>query len=54
MQSLRFREFTDRAQEAGEVSATEVASWLGELEQASQEGRFFAAMTFFFVSGRKP
>ncbi|HEV8718134.1 MAG TPA: methyltransferase domain-containing protein [Candidatus Binatia bacterium] len=54
MQSLRFREFTDRAQEAGVVSATEAASWLEELEQASQEGRFFAAMTFFFVSGRKP
>ena len=45
MQFLRFREYTDRAQ---------AASWLGELEKTDQEGRFFAAMTFFFVSGRKP
>jgi len=54
MQSLRFREYTDRAQAAGIVSADEATSWLEELEQANQEGRFFAAMTFFFVSGRKP
>lgn len=54
MHFLRFREYTDRAQAAGVVSAAEAASWLGELEKTDQEGRFFAAMTFFFVSGRKP
>ena len=53
-QLLRLREHTARAQEAGVVSAAEAASWLGELEQADQAGRFFAALTFFFVSGRKP
>jgi ubiquinone/menaquinone biosynthesis C-methylase UbiE len=54
LQFLRFREYTDRAQAAGVMSAAEAASWLGELEKIDQEGRFFAAMTFFFVSGRKP
>jgi SAM-dependent methyltransferase len=54
LQFLRFREYTDRAQAAGVVSAAEASVWLEELEQASREGRFFAAMTFFFVSGRKP
>lgn len=53
-QLLRLREHTERAREAGAVSATEAASWLGELEEAGKTGRFFAAMTFFFVSGRKP
>jgi SAM-dependent methyltransferase len=53
-QLLRLRDHTARAQEAGVVSAVEVASWLKELEQADQAGRFFAALTFFCVSGRKP
>jgi SAM-dependent methyltransferase len=54
LQLLRFQEHTGRAQAAGVVSEAEAASWLGELEKASQEGHFFAAITFFFVSGRKP
>jgi hypothetical protein len=53
MQSLSFREFTGRAQAAGVVSADKATAWLEELEQANEEGRFFAAITFFFVSGRK-
>jgi len=53
-QLLRLREHTERAREAGVVSAAEAASWLGELEEAGKTGRFFAAMTFFFASGRKP
>jgi ubiquinone/menaquinone biosynthesis C-methylase UbiE len=53
-QLLRLRDHTARAQEAGVVSAAEVTSWLRELEQAGQAGRFFAALTFFCVSGRKP
>lgn len=53
-QLLRLREHTERAQNAGAVSATEAPSWLRELEQAGNAGQFFAAITFFFVSGRKP
>jgi ubiquinone/menaquinone biosynthesis C-methylase UbiE len=53
-QLLRLRDHTARAQEAGVVSAAEVACWLKELEQADKAGRFFAALTFFCVSGRKP
>lgn len=54
LQFLRFREYTERAQAAGVVSAAEAASWLEELEKTDREGCFFAAMTFFFVCGRKP
>lgn len=39
---------------AGEISATEAASWLDQLERADQAGRFFAAATLFIVAGRKP
>ena len=53
-QLLRLREHTERAREAGAVSETEAESWLGELEEAGKTERFFAAMTFFFVSGQKP
>jgi ubiquinone/menaquinone biosynthesis C-methylase UbiE len=53
-QVLRLREHTERAREAGVVSAAEAVSWLGALEEVGKTGRFFAAMTFFFVSGRKP
>jgi ubiquinone/menaquinone biosynthesis C-methylase UbiE len=52
-QLLRLQEHTERAREAGAVSATEAESWLSELEEASKTGRFFAAMTFFFVSGQR-
>jgi hypothetical protein len=51
---LRLRDHTARAQEAGVVSAAEAASWLRAVEQADHAGQFFAALTFFFVSGRKP
>lgn len=50
----RLRETAERAQEAGVISAAQAASWLGELERASQAGRFFGAITVFVVSGRKP
>lgn len=51
---FRLRDTAKRAQAAGVVVEAEVTSWLEELEQADQGGRFFAALTFFFVSGRKP
>jgi len=51
---FRLQDTAKRAQTAGVVSETEATSWLEELEQADQAGWFFAALTFFFVSGRKP
>ena len=42
------------AAEAGTLSATEVTSWWRDLEQAEQEGTFFAANFGFIVRGRKP
>src|SRR5215813_13385733 len=54
VQVLRLREAAERAQEVGIVSAAEAAQWLGQLEEAGQTGRFFASLTHFCVSGRKP
>jgi ubiquinone/menaquinone biosynthesis C-methylase UbiE len=53
-QMLRLRDLVERAQEAGVVSVAEAATWLCQLETASQAGRFFLAFTVFCVSGRKP
>lgn len=47
------RDTAKRAQAAGVASETETTSWLEGLEQADQAGCFFAALTLFFVSGRK-
>ena len=38
----------------GALSAGQAARWLNCLEKASQAGRFFAAVTGFFVAGKKP
>lgn len=43
-----------RAQETGVVSAAEGAHWLNDLNERSQTGRFFSAITGFIVCGRKP
>jgi SAM-dependent methyltransferase len=51
---LRLQETAELSREAGAVSAAEAANWLAEPEQASKAGRFFLALTFFCVSGRKP
>jgi hypothetical protein len=51
---FRLRDTAKQAQAAGVVSEAEGTAWLEELEQAEKVGQFFAAMTFFFVSGRKP
>jgi ubiquinone/menaquinone biosynthesis C-methylase UbiE len=42
------------AAEAGTLSATEVTNWWRDLEQAEQEGTFFAANFGFIVRGGKP
>jgi ubiquinone/menaquinone biosynthesis C-methylase UbiE len=51
---FRLQDTAKRAQAAGVVSEAEGTAWLEELDRANQAGRFFAALTFFFVSGRKP
>lgn len=51
---FRLQDTAKRAQAAGVVAEAEGTAWLEGLKQADQAGRFFAAMTFFFVSGRKP
>ncbi len=43
----------ERARQAGVVSESEVADWLAPLEEASNAGRFFSAVTLFVVWGRK-
>ena len=53
-QLLGLRTTVERVQTAGEISASEAAAWLADLEQRSQAGRFFAAITAFAISGRKP
>lgn len=53
-QIFEFESTVERAQEAGVVSAAAAANWLDRLEEASQAGRFFLAVTGFGVSGRKP
>jgi len=53
-QVFHLQETAAQAQVAGVVSPTEVNRWLTELEQAHQAGKFFAAITTFCVSGRKP
>lgn len=44
----------ERAQASGVVSAAEVDRWLAQLEEAGQADKFFHAMTWFLVGGRKP
>jgi ubiquinone/menaquinone biosynthesis C-methylase UbiE len=48
------RRNAERARQAGVLSATEASEWTESLEQVSQSGRFFAAVTGFAVRGRKP
>jgi ubiquinone/menaquinone biosynthesis C-methylase UbiE len=44
----------ERARTSGTIPAEEIAAWWSHLEQAASAGRFFAALTGFIVSGRKP
>jgi ubiquinone/menaquinone biosynthesis C-methylase UbiE len=50
---LRLHEGVQQAQAAGVLTSAEGSAWETHLESASQVGQFFAAMTFFCVSGRK-
>ncbi len=51
---LAIEDTVARAQAAGAVTETEGAAWLDVLRTADRTGRFFAAITGFLVSGRKP
>lgn len=51
---LRLGEAVTQAITAGVVSESEANEWLDDLERAQQRGTFFAAVTGFCVSGRKP
>lgn len=53
-QIFKLKDTAKQAQAAGVVSEAEGTAWLEELAQAEKAGQFFAAMTFFFVRGRKP
>jgi ubiquinone/menaquinone biosynthesis C-methylase UbiE len=50
---FRLHEAVQHAQEAGVLTSAEGSEWEAQLESVSQAGKFFAAMTFFCVSGRK-
>jgi hypothetical protein len=51
---LMFERTAKQAVAAGLATEAEAESWLHNLEQSHAEGRFFAALTGFCVSGRKP
>src|SRR5262249_11670907 len=48
------RATTDQAERAGQITASEVATWWAGLERAAEAGTFFAASLGFIVAGRKP
>jgi ubiquinone/menaquinone biosynthesis C-methylase UbiE len=51
---LMFGATAKKAVAEGLVTAGEAERWLQDLERSQAEGRFFAALTGFCVSGRKP
>jgi ubiquinone/menaquinone biosynthesis C-methylase UbiE len=44
----------DRAVQAGQISASEVAAWWAALEQAAEAETFFSAVLGFIAAGYKP
>ncbi|HLF05642.1 MAG TPA: methyltransferase domain-containing protein [Thermoplasmata archaeon] len=44
----------ESAASAGKISEDDAAAWLADLRARNKAGRFFAAMTLFNVTGRKP
>lgn len=44
----------EKTMKAEKISTSELEAWWRDLEQANQDGRFFAAYLGFIVSGRKP
>jgi hypothetical protein len=51
---LRLSETATSASEVGLISSQMAEQWLGDLASADHQGLFFAAMTGFLVTGRKP
>lgn len=51
---LALEDTVARAGAAGQIAEAEGTNWLNELRSASEDGRFFAAVTCFMVVGRKP
>lgn len=51
---LALEETVNLAQETNVVSRAEATAWLEDMEQSSQNGNFFAAITIFAVVGQKP
>jgi ubiquinone/menaquinone biosynthesis C-methylase UbiE len=51
---FQLQETARQAQAATVLSAAEVRGWLDDLEHAQHAGRFFATLTSFYASGRKP
>ena len=43
-----------RALEAGQITASEVAAWWAALEEAAESEMFFSANLGFIVTGHKP
>jgi SAM-dependent methyltransferase len=43
----------ERAEQSGLVDEARAATWLADLEEKAQAGRFFSAVTVFTVMGRK-
>lgn len=52
--ALAVRKTVQRVQEAGLLTPSEGAAWLADVEERERTGRFFAAVTTFCVSGRRP
>jgi len=44
----------DRARQAGQVSASDVAAWWAALERAAEAETFFSAVLGFIAAGSKP
>jgi hypothetical protein len=44
----------DRARQAGQITASDVAAWWAAMERAAEAQTFFAANLGFIVAGRKP
>jgi hypothetical protein len=51
---LWLRRFVARAQAEDVVTTEEVTNWLADLEQRAENGRYFSALIWFHVVGRKP
>ena len=51
---FEFPKLAAAGRDAGIVTVAEAEAWLGGLERAAAEGRFFCALTGFIAHGRKP